>query len=90
MQQPKNALPFRYAPFRCIFSAALRAVLPALFRCYSHANPRPPTPKTVEFFILFAFHAGLNCQITIFPFWTFGKMAKERQKKMLTKITARK
>jgi len=42
---PLNFLP---APFR------LKAALPALFLCYTRANPRPPTPKTVEFLILFA------------------------------------
>jgi hypothetical protein len=44
MQQPKNALPFRYATFRCIFSAALRAVLPALFLCCAHAQPPTTHP----------------------------------------------
>jgi hypothetical protein len=31
MQPSKKALPFRYATFRCFFTAALVAILPAIF-----------------------------------------------------------
>jgi len=55
---------FLPAPFR------LKAVLPALFLCYTRANPRPPTPKTVEFFILFALpRRFLNCIVLQFQFF---------------------
>jgi hypothetical protein len=40
MQPSKKALPFRYATFRCFFTAALKAVLPAIFNTITHLPPK--------------------------------------------------
>jgi hypothetical protein len=41
MQPSKKALPFRCATFRCFFTAALKAVLPAIFNATNAPDHHP-------------------------------------------------
>jgi hypothetical protein len=58
MQQPKNALHSATLHCAAFLAAALKAVLPALFLATPTPAPDHPPLKSVEFLILFAFHAG--------------------------------